>query len=117
MYIPSLPKAAAASILASSHNLWNSDSSRMIRIPRPPPPAVALMITGYLIVLANSIASSTVSKSPSEPGITGTPAFFMVSFAVALSPIELIISAEAPMNLMPCSEQIRENSAFSERKP
>ena len=30
---------------------------------------------------------------------------------------KLIMSAEAPMNLIPCSEQIRENSAFSERKP
>ena len=89
----------------------------MIRIPRPPPPAVALMITGYLMAFANSFASSTVSIKPSEPGITGTPARFIVSFAVALSPIELIMSAEAPMNLIPCSEQIRENSAFSERKP
>ena len=63
------------------------------------------------------MASSTVSNKPSEPGITGTPAFFMVSLAVALSPMELIISAEAPMNLIPCSEQILENSAFSDKKP
>ncbi len=54
---------------------------------------------------------------PSEPGTQGTPAAFMVALAVALSPILLIISAEAPINLMSCSSHILENLAFSDKKP
>ena len=49
--------------------------------------------------------------------MVGTPAAFMVALAVALSPILSIISAEAPMNLIPFSAHILENLAFSERKP
>ena len=55
--------------------------------------------------------------TPSDPGTHGTPASFMVSLAVALSPILSIWSAEAPINLIPCSAQIRENLEFSLRKP
>ena len=47
---------------------------------------------------------------PVAPGL-------MVSFADALSPILLIISLEAPINLMSCSEHILENFEFSERNP
>ena len=47
----------------------------------------------------------------------GTPAFFIVAFADALSPILLIISLDAPINFMSCSEHILENFEFSERKP
>ena len=45
---------------------------------------------GYPISLAIISPSFTVSNSPSDPGIVGTPACFMVSFAEALSPIPLI---------------------------
>ena len=40
---------------------------------------------------ATFIASSTLSTKPSEPGTTGTPAFFIVSFAFDLFPISSII--------------------------
>ena len=86
-------------------------------MPRPPPPAVALSMMGYPISLAISLPSFTESMIPSEPGIVGTPARFMVSLAVALSPILLIISALAPMNLIPYSSQTLENSAFSAKNP
>ena len=49
--------------------------------------------------------------------MVGTPAAFIVAFAVALSPILSIISAEAPINLMPFSAHILENLAFSDKKP
>ena len=58
-----------------------------------------------------------LSSNPSEPGIVGTPAFFMVSLALALSPIASIISGEAPINFIPCSLQILLNFEFSDRKP
>ncbi len=54
---------------------------------------------------------------PSLPGTQGTPASFIVAFAVALSPILEIISAEAPINLILCSSQIFENLAFSDKNP
>ena len=54
---------------------------------------------------------------PSLPGTHGTPAAFMVNFAVALSPIFEIISDDAPINLISCSSQIFENFAFSDKKP
>jgi len=61
--------------------------------------------------------SFTLVNNPSEPGTIGTPAFFMVSLAEALSPIELICAAVAPMNLMPYSAQMAENLAFSDKNP
>ena len=41
----------------------------------------------------------------------------MVVLAFALSPIPSIISGPAPINFIPCSSQIFENLAFSERNP
>ncbi|MNZ95577.1 hypothetical protein D3C78_1147370 [compost metagenome] len=67
--------------------------------------------------MATLIPSLTSFNKPSDPGIVGTPAFFMVSLADALSPIALIISGEAPMNLIPFSRQIAENLAFSDKNP
>ena len=86
-------------------------------IPLPPPPAVAFNITGYPIFVAKVFASSVLDSIPSPPGITGTPADFIVFFAVALSPIDIIISGPGPINVNPFSEQIFENSADSDKKP
>jgi tripartite-type tricarboxylate transporter receptor subunit TctC len=72
---------------------------------------------GYPIVLEISAASPTVLTTPSLPGTTGTPAFFIVSLASDLSPIALIISAVGPMNLIPEVVQISAKLAFSARNP
>ena len=117
MYIPSFPKAALASCLALSHKSKNSSSFQTALIPLPPPPAVALIITGYPIFFANFLASFKDSIIPSDPGIVGTPASFIVDIAEALSPIRSIISAEAPINLILCSSQILENREFSDKNP
>ena len=45
-YTPGLPNAAAASFCVISIPFTRSSSVRATRIPLPPPPAVALMITG-----------------------------------------------------------------------
>ena len=42
-------------------------------MPRPPPPAVALISTGKPIALAIFIASGSLVTAPSEPGTTGMP--------------------------------------------
>ena len=86
-------------------------------MPFPPPPAVALSITGYPIFFAKSLPSFIELRRPSEPGTVGIPASFIVSFAVTLSPIFWIIFQSGPTNFIPLSEQILENSAFSDRKP
>ena len=44
------------------------------RIPRPPPPATALISTGKPTSWARRSASSSLSTTPSLPGTTGTPA-------------------------------------------
>ena len=72
-------------------------------MPLPPPPAVALRITGYFITAAVFFASAKSLINPFEPGIQGTPALIIVDFAVALSPIPAICSGKAPINFIPCS--------------
>ena len=101
--MPSFPKAAAASCLAESHADCISSGFHTIRIPFPPPPAVAFKITGYLTNSAFDKASLTSLIRPFDPGMHGTPALIIVAFAVALSPIPAICSGKAPINLMPCS--------------
>ena len=49
--------------------------------------------------------------------MVGTPAFFMVSLAEALSPIPSIIAGEAPINFILFSSQILEKFEFSARNP
>ena len=53
------------------------DPGSQIRVPkvvRPPPPAAALMATGYPNRSATMTASSTVSMAPSLDGVVGTRA-------------------------------------------
>ena len=45
-----------------------------MRMPRPPPPADALMMTGNPTWRAHSMASPSLARMPSEPGRMGTPA-------------------------------------------
>ena len=53
----------------------------------------------------------------SEPGITGSPAFFISARAWTLSPICLMTSGDGPRKTMPASSQARANAGFSARKP
>ena len=46
-------------------------------MPRPPPPATALMMTGKPEIRATFRAFSSLSTGPSLPGRIGTPAFFI----------------------------------------
>src|SRR6476661_7044150 len=86
-------------------------------MPFPPPPAVALMMTGNPIDSANASASSGSSMVPGEPGTVGTPASAASRRAVALSPIWRIWSPLGPMNVMLDALQVSANSAFSARNP
>ncbi len=74
-------------------------------------------MTGRPMRRATSSASPASSITPSEPGVTGTPAAIIVARAAALSPMRSIDSGAGPMNLTPCSRHSAENSARSARKP
>ena len=80
-----------------------------MEMPRPPPPDVALIITGKPIRLATFNPSSRFSTMPSEPSMVGTPAFLAITFADALSPIWRMACAEGPTNLIPQLATISEN--------
>ena len=66
-------------------------------MPRPPPPATALTITGIPDLLDHLSACSSSVTGPSLPGNIGTPAFFIAFFARALSPSSLITLGSGPM--------------------
>ena len=87
-------------------------------MPLPPPPAAALMITGYPIsapIFLLRYASSL--RGPFEPGTVGTPAAIMVLIAATLSPIVRITEAVGPININPLFSTRSAKSAFSARNP
>ncbi len=86
-------------------------------MPRPPPPATALISTGKPIPSASSIASASVPMAPSLPGTVGMPSSLAVALATILSPISRMCSGVGPMKVKPCSSTICAKSAFSDRKP
>ena len=88
-----------------------------MRIPLPPPPAVAFIMTGNPISLAMFSALVRSFKMPSLPGIIGIPASFAAFLAAALSPILRITSPDGPMNEIPAASTASAKSAFSARKP
>ncbi len=88
-----------------------------MRIPRPPPPAAALTMTGYPIESARVCASSTPESGPSLPGTTGAPACLAISRAWALSPMRRMASGDGPMKVMPHARQISAKAEFSASRP
>ena len=58
-----------------------------------------------------------MSTTPSLPGMSGTPAAFMVALAWALLPIMRMISALGPMKTMPQAWQTSTKCGFSLRNP
>jgi hypothetical protein len=75
------------------------------------------MMHGYPKRLASSMASSALLIEPAEPGISGSPAFFMVFRATVLSPNFLITDGEGPMKDMPDLRTSSAKGAFSDKKP
>ena len=68
-----------------------------MRMPLPPPPALALIITGYPILSAILTASLVVVMTPICPGTVLTPAALAIFFDSILSPIAAMASAGGPM--------------------
>ena len=65
------PKAETASLIARSICSSNSASFSTIRIPFPPPPALALISIGYPISAATFFASGISEIASSVPGTKG----------------------------------------------
>jgi len=98
MYISGLPNAACASLRPVAQASINFSFSQTIFIPRPPPPAVALRITGKPIFSAAS-SSCISSCRPDDPGSVGTPAALIGRCARILSPIRRIASDGGPIQV------------------
>ena len=117
MYTSGTPNAASASRCAVLMAWPSSCAVRTTRMPRPPPPAVALTMTGKPHVSANFSASSSFSTGPSVPGSSGRPAFFIARRARALSPIRRITFGSGPMNRMWHASHTSARYADSDRNP
>ena len=94
-----------------------SSSLLEIRIPFPPPPEEALIMTGKPISFAMASPSSAVYTGSLLPGTTGTPACIMVFLASDLFPMRLMISADGPIKVMLHCWQSFAKRAFSDKNP
>ncbi len=83
----------------------------------PPPPAAALIITGYPIRPASATAAPTSATGSLLPAATGTPACSIRFLALILSPICSIADGGGPTQVIPASITRAANSALSARNP
>src|SRR5690606_32076125 len=88
-----------------------------MRMPLPPPPCAALIISGNPIRAPSRASTSADWSSPVYPGTTGTPAAAIRSLAPALLPMRRIDAADGPMNTSPAAATASAKSAFSDRNP
>ena len=88
-----------------------------MRMPLPPPPINALIMTGRPNSSANALASCAVSSALSVPGTTGTFAAMAIFRAETLSEKESKFSTVGPTNVMPRSLHNRASSGDSDKKP
>ncbi len=110
-------KLERASLLAARKPSRVSASLRAMRMPLPPPPAEALIITGYPKSRAMRMAASASGMMSRWPGTVETPAARASFFDSILSPIAAIARVSGPMNWMPARASASAKAAFSERNP
>lgn len=106
MNILSSPKLDFASCFESLYPSSTSLSVKAIHIPFPPPPAEALIMTGYPISCAILRICYSPSTSPMNPGTILTLAFFAHFFDSILSPIACIAEPGGPINVTPLSASL-----------
>ena len=88
-----------------------------MRMPRPPPPAVAFSIRGYSSRRAAFSASAAVAGGCPVAGSTGNPARCIARRACVLSPIRRSTAAGGPMNVIPRASTASARPPLSERNP
>mmetsp|Transcript_24573 Transcript_24573/g.79035 ORF Transcript_24573/g.79035 Transcript_24573/m.79035 type:complete len:229 (+) Transcript_24573:1072-1758(+) len=117
MKMRSSPNALLASFLDRRKPSSASSSLYAMRMPLPPPPAEALIMTGYPISRATRSTSSSASTVPTNPGITFTLACMAIFLDSILSPMAVMALAFGPMKATPSSSSASAKSWFSDRKP
>ena len=100
IYTAPLPNAASASLRALLYSFLKVTELCAVRMPLPPPPATALIMTGKPIFSATFRAVISSSTVPSLPGITGTFALTAISRALALSPKLMMALELGPTNFI-----------------
>jgi len=86
-------------------------------MPFPPPPALALINTGYPIFAATFFASFTSVIGSEVPGTSGTSNFATAALAASLLPINSMAFAEGPMKISPALSHASAKSSFSDKNP
>ncbi|SKX89156.1 Uncharacterised protein [Mycobacteroides abscessus subsp. abscessus] len=104
--------SAAHAFIASA--IWSAEVTS--RMPRPPPPATALIITPDGCA-ASSWATCASSTPLSVASSTGTSAAIAARLADALSPNVSRASADGPTNRSPAAAQARAKRGSSLRNP
>ena len=105
------PNADSASLDAELMASARSACFSTMRIPRPPPPAAALTMTGILTFGGFSPGWTSVEVT------VGTPASIAACFANILSPRSAICSGVGPIHMRPASLTLCANCAFSAKNP
>ena len=114
--VPS-PNAAAASRAADVTASWSPAGPSTIRMPRPPPPALAFTSSGYPMSAPSRSRPAASSPVASPPGRMGTPACDIIALAASFEPIDSIADGGGPTHVSPAASHARAKPAFSERKP
>ena len=111
------PNAAWASLQQRSKASAICSALSTTRIPRPPPPAAALSITGYPRSWASFSASRADSMGLALPGTTGMSSDSASVRALTLSPNKASVSGDGPINATPSAAHNAAKAAFSDKKP
>ena len=86
-------------------------------MPFPPPPAAALIRSGYPISSPRRTTSAAEATGSVVPGMIGTPASCIRVRAAVFEPMSAIASGGGPIHTSPAASTAAANSAFSARKP
>ena len=118
IYSSAFPNAFLASDWQREYASFKSLRSVTTRVPLPPPPASALIITAALF--PNDLKKSSHSFSVLDlfvPSTTGTPALVAACLAFALSPNNSSKFSFGPINVMLWLKHSDASLLFSARKP
>jgi hypothetical protein len=110
-----LPNARPASVCASSSSFSRSPALCTTRMPRPPPPKAALMMSGKPI----SFAAAALRRDPHGSSVPSrsAPDFLRERAGGRLVAHHVEQFHRGPTKMMPASAHALANSAFSLRKP
>ena len=113
----SSPKEDFASERARAKPSATSAALCAMRMPLPPPPAEALIMTGKPTCSAICCASFSSAMMPRWPGTVETLALAAAFFDSILSPMAAMALGLGPMNTIPAFASAVGNASRSDKKP